>query len=380
MQNVDTYMKPIYKAIEYATDTSHITNYNWKETLKDRTVVAFGLGKFFEDTHERLFSMIDIAYLCDNNECLWGGDRYGKKILSPDEMKNIENVFVIIVMGNPLAVMEQLKRRGVEYIHISELHFSYYEKGTDTAWLTDSKEKIQNALALLQDDKSREIFTKVFCNKIYLSHSDHEYHSFQEGGEYFENGLWTLGEDECFLDGGAYIGDTIDDFINKTNHRYEKIYSFEYEKDNYDVLQRRIREAYFAEMNKIELYNVGIWDKEDKGYCVYFGESDGTQIVSDAATNQNAQQCQLDALDHVLEGKRISVLKLDIEGAEINGLNGAKNIITRQKPKLAICLYHRPEDLWEIPCLIHEMNPAYKMIIKHHSMANFTDTVLYAVS
>lgn len=128
------------------------------------------------------------------------------------------------------------------------------------------------------------------------------------------------------------------------------------------------------------MYNIGIWDKTEKGYCAYFGESDGTQIISDAATNQNAQQCQLDALDHVLEGKRISVLKLDIEGAEINGLNGAKNIITRQKPKLAICLYHRPEDLWEIPGRIHEMNPAYKMIIKHHSMANFTDTVLYAVS
>lgn len=286
---------------------------------------------------------------------------------------------MIIVMGNPLAVMEQLKQRGIEYIHISELHFSYYEKGTDATWLTDSKAKIENALALLEDDKSREIFTKVFCNKIYLSHVQHEYRSFHDGGEYFENGLWSLSENECFLDGGAYIGDTIDDFIGKTNHKFEKIYSFEYEKENYDVLQRRVRESYSAEMNKIELYNVGIWDKEDKGYCAYFGESDGTQIVSDASVAQNAQQCHLDALDHILGGNRISILKLDIEGAEINGLNGARNILAEQKPKLAICLYHRPEDLWEIPLLIHEINPAYKMIVKHHSMANFTDTVLYAV-
>ena len=230
MQNVDTYMKQIDKAIEYAKDATHITNYNWKETLKSRTVVAFGLGKFFEDTHERLFSMIDIAYLCDNNECLWGGDKHGKKILSPDELEKIENVFVIIVMGNPLAVMEQLKRRGIEYIHISELHFSYYEKRADTAWLTDSRAQIQQALTLFMDDTSREIFTNIFCNKIYLSHTKHAYSTFWQGGEYFENGLWSLGENECFLDGGAYIGDTIDDFISKTGRKFKHIYSFEYEK------------------------------------------------------------------------------------------------------------------------------------------------------
>ena len=80
-----------------------------------------------------------------------------------------------------------------------------------------------------------------------------------------------------------------------------------------------------------------------------------------------------------MQGKQISILKLDIEGAEINGLNGAKNIIREQKPKLAICLYHRPEDLWEIPCLIHEINPDYKMIVKHHNRMIYIDTVLYAV-
>lgn len=238
---MDTYMERIDGAIEYAYDSRHVTNYNWKETLKNRTIVAFGLGKFFEDTHERLFSMLDVAYLCDNNECLWGGDRHGRKILSPDELKNIENAFVIIVMGNPLAVMAQLKQRGIEYIHISELHFSYYEKGADISWLINSKDQIHRALSLLRDDKSRDIFTKVFCNKIYLSHTNHPYNTFQQDGEYFENGLWSLGENECFLDGGAYIGDTIDDFIQKTGHKFEAIYSFKYERKNFDILSHRMR-------------------------------------------------------------------------------------------------------------------------------------------
>ena len=68
---------------------------------------------------------------------------------------------------------------------------------------------------------------------------------------------------------------------------------------------------------------------------------------------------------------------MDIEGAEQNALEGAKDIILRNKPKLAICLYHKPEDLWEIPLYIHSLVPEYKIYIRHHSHTN-EETVMYA--
>ena len=116
--------------------------------------------------------------------------------MAPSDLKKIENVFVLIVMGNPLPIMEQMKREGIEYMHISELHFSYYEKGSDVGWLRDCRSQITEALQCLSDDKSREIFTKVFLNKIYLSRTEHEYLSFYEEGEYFQNGLWELDSEE----------------------------------------------------------------------------------------------------------------------------------------------------------------------------------------
>lgn len=182
---------------------------------------------------------------------------------------------------------------------------------------------------------------------------------------------------ECFVDGGAYIGDTIDDFIAKTDNFFEHIYSFEYERNNYKKLQQRMDDLYPQHGDKIHLFNMGIYDKSEKGFCAYFGESDGTQLVEESIAN--AQETTLVSLDDVLQGKRVTVLKYDIEGAEMKGIKGARNILQEQKPKLAICLYHRPEDLWEIPCLINEINSNYKMIVKHHSMINFTDTVLYAI-
>ena len=142
---------------------------------------------------------------------------------------------------------------------------------------------------------------------------------------------------------------------------------------NYQKLCENIKNKYSEYSDKIEAYPCGIWNCREDGWCEHFGESDGTQLVE----KNCGQLCKLVTLDSVLENKKVTILKLDIEGAEMQGLEGAVNIIKEQKPKLAICLYHRPEDLWEIPLYIKEIDAKYRMIIKHHGMINYTDTVLY---
>ena len=76
--------------------------------------------------------------------------------------------------------------------------------------------------------------------------------------------------------------------------------------------------------------------------------------------------------------EKVTLIKMDIEGAELQSLKGAKRIIQHDKPKLAICIYHKPEDMVEIPLYIKELVPEYKLYIRHHS-SNVSDTVLYAV-
>ena len=69
---------------------------------------------------------------------------------------------------------------------------------------------------------------------------------------------------------------------------------------------------------------------------------------------------------------------MDVEGAELESLKGAQKVIQRDKPKLAICIYHKPEDMVEIPLYIKELIPEYKLYIRHHSNYIF-ETVLYAI-
>jgi len=82
----------------------------------------------------------------------------------------------------------------------------------------------------------------------------------------------------------------------------------------------------------------------------------------------------IDALDLK---EKVTLIKMDIEGAELEGLKGAKNTILRDKPKLAICIYHSDNDMIRIPEYIHSIVPEYKLFVKHHSILSY-ETVLYA--
>ena len=76
--------------------------------------------------------------------------------------------------------------------------------------------------------------------------------------------------------------------------------------------------------------------------------------------------------------EKITFIKMDIEGAELNALYGSKEIIKKYVPKLAVCVYHKTEHLWEIPFFIKSLNPNYKIYLRHHSLDEH-ETVCYAI-
>lgn len=94
-------------------------------------------------------------------------------------------------------------------------------------------------------------------------------------------------------------------------------------------------------------------------------------------TNEEMEYEKVVPLDTLLASNKVTFIKMDIEGAEQNALEGAKQIIQKQTPKLAICIYHSLEDLWEVPLQIKRMVPEYKIGVRHHA-ANMGDTVCYA--
>lgn len=84
------------------------------------------------------------------------------------------------------------------------------------------------------------------------------------------------------------------------------------------------------------------------------------------------------SLDQILQEEKVTFIKLDIEGAELKALQGMKNIIIKYRPLLAVCIYHKAEDIVEIPGYIKTLVPDYKFYIRSYHM-DYTEHVLYAI-
>lgn len=170
--------------------------------------------------------------------------------------------------------------------------------------------------------------------------------------------------EEVFIDGGSYNGNTSMDFIKWSPGGLA--IAWEPNPDNQEKCKQLLKE------NKIryELIPKGLWSEE--GELKLTSARDESKI-----SDEGDVKIKVDSIDNLIN-KPVTFIKMDIEGSEYQALLGAKKTILKYKPKLAICIYHKPEDIWELPWLIHEINPEYKLYLRHYSFAD-NETVLYAL-
>lgn len=128
----------------------------------------------------------------------------------------------------------------------------------------------------------------------------------------------------------------------------------------------------YAKLNHLqyELIPKGLWSETKELKLKMSGT--GSVISQDGEL-----VIQVSSIDECID-KPVTYIKMDIEGAEYQALLGARKTIAERKPKLAICTYHKPEDMWEIPGLLLEINPKYQFFLRHYSFAD-NETVLYAL-
>lgn len=185
------------------------------------------------------------------------------------------------------------------------------------------------------------------------------------GRQYFD--VFEAGAAEIFVDGGGYDGNTAVDFMNWTDGKYRRIHIFEPNSEMFHLMKRKIEEN---NIDKVEAYNFALWDKKEN---LCFLENDSGSYIAEEGQNTVKGVC----LDEAIKDDKVTFIKMDVEGSELKALKGAQQIIKRNKPKLAICIYHRPEDILELPLYILELAPEYKFYIRHYS-TNMWETVLYA--
>ncbi len=191
-----------------------------------------------------------------------------------------------------------------------------------------------------------------------------------ESDMYFNPDFMRFEDEEVFIDVGCY--DLATSLKLREYCKGLKVYAFEPDPENYVSCLNRKEEENFK---TAKIFPMGTWSKR----TVLSFQSQGTagsRVCVDGSVNSTISVVPIDqAID---DRVRITMIKMDTEGSELESLKGARETIQRNKPKLAISMYHKPEDMVTIPLYIKELVPEYKFYIRHHSSAQY-DTVLYAI-
>jgi FkbM family methyltransferase len=288
----------------------------------------------------------------------------------------------IITLSNYLRMktLEKIgKKLGYKYIRYG-IPYRY------TCW--KERENINFLKSILADDLSVKVFdnalrnrktrTERYLAKMYDTSLDKSI-TLPSGRtiiidpyQYFPLNIVQLHDNEVFVDGGGFVGDTALQFAENTSGNFKKIHVFEPVKETFDEMLVNIDSV---EKNKENIipHNVGLYSSFQN---VFFSQpSSGARLDDHGSTP--ARLVALDSYLSEAERKEISYIKLDVEGSELEALKGMQETIVKYKPKLAICIYHLPYDAWEIPLFIHQLNPEYKLYIRQHQPV--CETVCYAV-
>lgn len=235
-------------------------------------------------------------------------------------------------------------------------------------WLDDlfeNRKKYVEVMELLADETSRNIFDAIVGYR--LTGDILLLEPYVDLVLFYPTDLFTLGKGETYIDGGAYIGDTIELFIERTAGHFDRVIAFEPDPHNYARLAQR-----FADEKRVVPKNLGLFSRKA---VLKFSASE--ERASGIAADGDIS-VPVSSIDQEVDGP-VTFIKMNIEGAELEALNGARDTIQKWKPRLCVSGYHKASHLWEVPLLIRELHPGYKLYLRQHD-GGVIESTFYALA
>lgn len=192
----------------------------------------------------------------------------------------------------------------------------------------------------------------------------------------YEHGDFRVQPGDVIIDAGGFIGDTAVLFHDKAMGQCE-VHSFEILQENLDLFVAN------AEMNgiadKVVLNKLALTDRTGDSLGVNAGTlQGGTTLSASSAGEELVKTIRLDDYVARMQLSRVDLIKMDIEGAEMPALRGAIDTIRHFRPKLALCLYHKPDDVLHIPAFIESTGVPYDFRFKWVQLTHGWEAVLLA--
>ena len=358
MLEKEVYFNKNYEAIEFCK----------KFESKDNEVKRYVLGRnaYAQFLASKLY--LD-GYIDDYTE---DKEFKGVKILKTQELP--ENSMVVVCSLDRIKTVSK-KLKELKIYHLDYYAFYKYTSlklrpieywnGFENDYKVNFEE-YQNIYSQLRDDDSKNTLNKLINFRLAYDVSFMSDFSFRIDKQYFESFLNIDDDSEAvFADVGAYDGQTTIEFI-KRYPNYSSVHLFEPDYENY-----KIAECTLENYKNIHIHNKGLSNKKDKlKFECSLGQS---SKVSDSGEDF----IDVDRFDNIVSSV-VTFIKMDIEGAEKEAIEGMTSSILKYHPVMAIAVYHRFDDFWKIPKLILSIRSDYNLFLRHYT-EGLGETVMYFV-
>ena len=347
----------------------------------DKKIVMYGMG----NGADKILSVcaergIEICDFFASDDFVRGHSFRGKRVLSYSEAKEKYGKDNMIVLLSFASSLDDVLRNIYKIAEECELYAPDVPVcGTelfDAEFYERNEQKIAHVRSLLADQESKSIYDSIISYKL-SGNVAHLRHSYSDFSLVLSD---VLGAEKirCAVDLGAYNGDTVRELC-AVAPSLERVIAFEPDGRNYKKLcDYAAGESRFS----IEAYNVAAWSHRDTLFFDGGGSRNSTLMDSDSMQVGKAKkiiEVAADSLDNVVDKAAPDYIKYDVEGAEKEAIEGSLCTIEKYMPSLCISLYHRSADIFELPLMIHEKFPEYKLYIRRRKYVPAWDTVLLAV-
>lgn len=319
----------------------------------DKPVIVYGMGNGSQKIIETLLSFGgQVSDIFASDEFVRGHFFLGYKVLKYSEIcEKYEDFIIVLGFATHLdSVIEKIKEMSSQHpVYAPDVPVA--GGGLFTIdYVTENEEKFDFVYNHLADEESRSVFLDIINYKI-SGKVEYLFRTFCDKNEIY-NDILKLNNNETIVDLGAYDGDTIREFTSYTNEKYNHIYALEPDAKNYKKLVKNTEH-----MENITTFNMGAWSQKD---TLIFDKKAGRN----SKLSSKGIPVEVSDLDSLIN-EPVTMIKMDVEGAEHHALCGAEKTIEKYQPKLYVCAYHRNEDLFSLPMKILELCPAYKLYFRH---------------
>ena len=272
------------------------------------------------------------------------------------------------------AILRQLEKTGFSRIVSPvEIHSMFPDTLADHYWLTGTANyaaRFQRIPALakhLTDSSSQSLLEDIVRFRLTGGYSALPQPDATR--QYCPADIPPWPEPVRLVDCGAFDGDTLRSFLS-AGILLESAIAFEPDPNNFAALTSFIGRT--TGLPPVICIPAGVGERT--GICRFDSDDGAASRISD----EGECSIQIIALDEALGSYAPTLIKMDVEGAELEALRGARKLLHRHRPALAISLYHRPNVLWDIPDFLISLDLGYDLYLRCHGENSF-DLVLYAI-